>query len=118
MTDAGTDKTPPLRLDYALDAPPEKVWRAISLPEFRRRWLPAGALAEEDGTTIVPGREVRYRLRDSAPPFLESDVTFRITPDPAGGTSLLIVQQLTAESLERLRRAAANNNGPMLMLAA
>ncbi|MGR6431491.1 SRPBCC family protein [Rhizobium sp. PAMB 3174] len=118
MMDATTDKTAPLRLDYALDAPPEKVWRAISLAEFRRRWLPDGALSGDDGTTIVPGREVRYRLRDSAPPFLESDVTFRITPDPAGGTSLQIVQQLTAESLERLRRAAANDDGPMLMLAA
>ncbi|WP_440495982.1 SRPBCC family protein, partial [Serratia sarumanii] len=29
-----------LILEYSLDAPPEKVWRALSIPELREQWLP------------------------------------------------------------------------------
>jgi uncharacterized protein YndB with AHSA1/START domain len=28
-----------LVFETVLDAPPEKVWRAITIPEFRARWL-------------------------------------------------------------------------------
>ncbi|MBF4190164.1 SRPBCC domain-containing protein, partial [Serratia ureilytica] len=31
-----------LVLEYSLDAPPEKVWRALSEPELREQWLPTG----------------------------------------------------------------------------
>lgn len=37
---------------YQLDAPPEKVWRALSIPAFRERWLPA----EVEAVSAVPGR--------------------------------------------------------------
>jgi len=36
-----------LILDYELDAPPDKVWRAISIPELREQWLPEKHLADD-----------------------------------------------------------------------
>ncbi len=103
---------------YELDAPPEKVWRAISIAEFRERWLPKEALADPQSLSETPGKEVRYRLRDDSPPFLESIVTFAIAPNTSGGTSLRIIHELTGATSVRLKRSVANSNGPTLMLAA
>ncbi len=103
---------------YELDAPPEKVWRAISIAEFRERWLPKEALADPQSLSETPGKEVRYRLRDDSPPFLESIVTFAIAPNTSGGTSLRIIHELTGATSARLTRSVANSNGPTLMLAA
>lgn len=107
-----------IALEYELDEPPQKVWRAISIPEFRESWLPKEALADPEATSVTPGEEVRYRMRDNAPPFLESTVTFRITPNATGGTSLRIIHELTDMRFDRMTRAAGNNNSPPLMLAA
>lgn len=106
-----------IELEYEIDEPPHKVWHAITVPELRERWLPNEALADPDPASSTPGREVRYRLRDSDPPFLESLVTFRIVPNTTGGTSLRIVQELADARLRRMI-AAANNDGTPLMLAA
>lgn len=103
---------------YELDAPPEKVWRAISIAEFRERWLPKEALADPQSLSETPGQEIRYRLRDDAPPYLESTVTFTIAANASGGTSLRIVHELTGATFERLSRSVANSNSPTLMLAA
>jgi uncharacterized protein YndB with AHSA1/START domain len=119
MNDEKTEKQKDgIELEYELNEPPQKVWRAISIPEFRDSWLPKEALADPDATSITPGREVRYKLRDNTPPFLESTVTFRIAPNPTGGTSLRIIHELTDVRFDRMTRAAANNNSPILMLAA
>ncbi len=107
-----------IELEVDLDDPPHKVWRAISIPEFRERWLPTQALAGADAITVTPGQEVRYRLRDDDPPFLESTVTFTIIPNATGGTCLRIVHDLTDARLDRMAGAAANNNSPPLMLLA
>jgi uncharacterized protein YndB with AHSA1/START domain len=107
-----------IELTYELDAPPQKVWRALSIPEFREKWLPQDALADPQATSVTPGEEVRYRMRDDAPPFLESTVTFRIEPNQAGGTSLRIIHELTDARFTQMLRAAANSNAPPLMLAA
>ncbi|HEX8047445.1 SRPBCC domain-containing protein [Rhizobium sp.] len=107
-----------IALEYELDESPQKVWRAISIPEFRESWLPKDALADPEATSVTPGKEVRYRMRDDAPPFLESTVTFRIAPNAAGGTSLRIIHQLTDMRFDRTTRTAENNNSPTLMLAA
>jgi uncharacterized protein YndB with AHSA1/START domain len=119
MSDGKTDEqNNDIELEYQLDAPPHKVWRAISVPEFRERWLPQDALADPEAASVTPGREVRYRMRDDAPPFLESTVTFTITPSQNGGTHLRIVHELTDARLTRLTTTAANSNGPPLMRAA
>jgi len=107
-----------VKLEFDLGDPPQKVWRAISIPEFRERWLPMEALADPDAVTVTPGREVRYKLRDDTPPFLESTVTLTITPNETGGTSLRIVHELTDVRVDRMANAAANCNRPPLMLAA
>lgn len=105
-------------LEFQLAAPPEKVWRAISTPELRERWLPAGDLAAADPVFSAPGEAVRYRMRDPAPPFLESLVTFELRPGEAGGTCLRIVHDLADARLRREKPAAANANRAPLMRAA
>ena len=78
----------------------------------------------EPGFSNLPHAEVRSpkgeaskHARDS-PPFLESTVTFTITPNATGGTCLRIVHQLTDARFDGMARAAANSNSPPLMLAA
>ncbi|WP_064693930.1 SRPBCC family protein [Rhizobium aegyptiacum] len=107
-----------VELEFDLGDSPQKVWRAISIPEFRERWLPKEALVDPDAVTVTPGHEVRYKLRDNSPPFLESTVTFTITPNATGGTCLRIVHELTDARFGRMAGAAANSNSPPLMLAA
>lgn len=103
---------------YELDAPPQKVWRAISLPQFREQWLPGTDLADPEAESVTPGEEVRYRMRESSPPFLESTVTFRIVADADGGTSLHIIHRLADARLAAGGRQAANSNGMPVMRAA
>ncbi len=112
------DKDNGVELEFDLDDPPQKVWRAISIPEFRERSLPQEALADPDAVTVTPGQEVRYKLRDDGPPFLESTVTFTIVPNATGGTCLRIVHEPTDAGFDRTARAAANSDGPPVMLAA
>lgn len=118
MTDVGAEeRVEDLVLEYELDAPPEKVWRAISIAEFRDRWLPAGDLADDEPVSSAPGEEVRYRMRDGEPPFLESIVTFQVEPIAGGGTRLRIIHGLTDARLVQ-PSVAANSNDPVMMRAA
>ncbi|MTJ83967.1 MAG: hypothetical protein F8N37_23520 [Telmatospirillum sp.] len=111
------DATKILVQDYDIGEPPDKVWRAISNPDLRERWLPANILADPHPASLTPGREIRYRLRDDDPPFLESLVTLRILPHADGGTVLRIIHELTDIRLSR-PIPAANMNRPGRMLAA
>ena len=111
-------QTKDLVQDYELDAPPEKVWRAISNPAFRERWLPKEDLAEAAPISSTPGEEVRYRMRDDEPPFLESIVTFQVRPNTAGGTRLRIIHGLADVTLTLRIPRAANSNSCCLMRAA
>ncbi len=119
MNDIKTDDAPKdLTLEYDLDAPPAKVWRAISIPAFRDKWLPHEALADAEPVSSTPGEEIRYKLRDDEPPFLESMVTFQVRPGGNGGTRLTIVQGLVDKRLKRFAAKAANSNTPYRMRAA
>ncbi|MES2057997.1 MAG: SRPBCC domain-containing protein [Pseudomonadota bacterium] len=119
MNDGKTDdQGKSIELEYDIDAPPHKVWRAISIPAFRENWLPKEALVDSEAASLTPGQEVCYRMRESDPPFLESAVTFRIVPNAAGGTSLRIIHELTDMRFDRMSNAAANNDNVPLMLAA
>ncbi|NLS15472.1 hypothetical protein HGP16_02735 [Rhizobium sp. P40RR-XXII] len=111
-------RKPGIELEYDLNEPPQKVWRAVSTPELRENWLPKEALADPQAISVTPGEEVRYRLRDDAPPFLESTVTFRIAPNANGGTSLRIIHELDDVRLRQAEKAAANNNSLTVMRAA
>ncbi|MBQ0709482.1 MULTISPECIES: hypothetical protein [unclassified Ochrobactrum] len=107
-----------IELEYELDAAPQKVWRAISIPEFRENWLPSEALADPEPASCKPGEEISYRMRESEPPFLESMVTFRIVPGISGGTSLRVIHKLNDTRLKRVAAAAANSNRAPVMRAA
>ena len=117
MSDKTSDRpATDLVLEYDLDAPPEKVWRAIGIAEFRKRWLPDSQLLDSAPVSTVPGEEVRYRLQDDEPPHLESLVTFHLSPNQRGGTTLLIVHGLSDARLTQPQ--ATNDNRLTLMRAA
>ncbi|CCD89800.1 conserved hypothetical protein [Bradyrhizobium sp. ORS 285] len=119
MSDLDADQqSDNLVLDYDLDAPPEKVWRALSSPALRETWLPSGDLADAAPISSISGEEVRYRMRDDEPPYLESIVTFQLTPNADGGTRLRIIHGLPATTLLRQIPQAANSNARSLMRAA
>jgi uncharacterized protein YndB with AHSA1/START domain len=115
MNDAKVEE-PRIELEYELDAPPHKVWRAISLPAFRETWLPSEDLADPEPMIAAAGKEVRYRMRDSAPPFVESAVTFQIAPNANGGTRLRIIH-VTCVAAPRASAAANDNGAPVALVA-
>ncbi|WPZ35427.1 SRPBCC domain-containing protein [Thalassobaculum sp. OXR-137] len=113
-----TDHPATLTFDYDLDASVESAWRAISSPEVREKWLPAEDLADPEPIHTVPGKEIRYRMRETEPPHLESVVTFRLAPGRAGGTRLTIIHDLTDARLSARRLVPANSDRGPVMLAA
>ncbi|AWN47091.1 hypothetical protein DK419_12865 [Methylobacterium terrae] len=118
MSDAACDEPGPgIDQTYELGEPPEKVWRAVSIPALREHWLPGAALAAPEPVAVTPGEEVSYRMREAAPPHLESTVTFRIAPNGTGGTCLRVVHELTDARFAHPTKAAANGNAPLLRAA-
>lgn len=107
----------PLVLAFRFDEPPEKLWRALSTPGLREHWLPDAELADPEPSVVTPGQALRYRMRDSEPPFLESVVTFRIGAGEAGGSSLQVIHELPDRRSGR-DLIPANSNAPPLMRAA
>ena len=107
-----------LLFDGELEAPPAKVWRALSIPALRAQWLPPGDLAEPDGMEIASGEAIRYRMRERTPPFLESHVTIRLTPGKDGGTHIRIIHELAKPRATGPLAANANINETALLSAA
>ena len=119
MSDSDLDEqNADLVFEYAFDEPPEKVWRAISIPELRENWLPSDVLADPEPVSMDPGEVLRYRIREAKSPFLESIVTFQIRPGGNGGTILTIVHELAKANWTSQVSPAANTNAPLLMRAA
>jgi uncharacterized protein YndB with AHSA1/START domain len=123
--DAETD-TDILRFEVELDAPVAKVWRAVTIPEFVERWLPARP-TEPEATPSPPMsirlldqevcRFVRYGWRDEGQASPESVVTFHLRANEAGGTTFRIVHEFLPAGRQNLR-PPANLNRPRLLLAA
>ena len=109
------------RLSFAfrLPAPPEKVWRALTIPAFLDRWLPLEAPRWQGAsvtTTIVEAeapRRLSWRWREAGEP--DGTVTFTLTPDADGGTLLQLVH---VRGLAAAMPPAANSNSAVTMLAA
>lgn len=118
-----------LVFETVLDAPPEKVWRALTIPEYLERWLlplegqpltfagtEEGLAARIDWTLVVeePNRRLTYRWRESGEGAVqdaaESLVTFEL--DPLAGEQTLF--RLTHTAPVR----AANDNSVTMMMAA
>lgn len=106
-----------LVLEYKLEALPQKVWRAISIAEFREQWLQKEDLPDAEPISSAPGKEVSYRMKDNTPPFIESTVTFQISRSVDGGTTLRIIHKLMDERTMQ-QPSAVNGNCPRLMHAA
>jgi uncharacterized protein YndB with AHSA1/START domain len=119
-----TEKTAPsqtdtLSFEFDLQHPPEKVWRALTDPKLLADWLmpvvdfklePGAAFMFKtqpypgwDGTVscqlleIEPQRKLRYTW---TVPFLDTVVTFTLTPT-ASGTRLSLVQSGFNENQKR-----------------
>lgn len=113
MNPSDTIESPPtdsLTLEFDLPYAPEKVWRALTDPELLTQWLlPVRELELEPGAAFTfqtqpyPGWDgiVSCRFLEIEPrrklsytwgvPFLETVVTFTLTPT-AAGTHLVLVQ--------------------------
>ena len=76
--------------------------------------MPDADLAEAEPIAATPGAEVRYRLREESPPFVESVVTFQVVPN-GDGARLRIIHELTDA---RTLQGAANDNRSTVMRAA
>lgn len=105
-------------LDYELEAPPEKVWRAVAMPEFRDRWLPSGDLVDGEPRAVEPGRRISFAMREQDFPHAQSIVTFELRPSGTGGTRFRIVHSTAAPRSGGPLMAANCNRPPSLPMAA
>lgn len=107
-----------LSMEFQLDATPDKVWRAITIPEYREQWMATDGIANVDVVSEIPGEEVRFRISELSPPFLDSTVIFQIRPNECGGTILRILQTPEISSRKSRLQAASNDNLCMIRSAA
>jgi uncharacterized protein YndB with AHSA1/START domain len=130
MTDAAqTDDRDALIIDCELDEPPEKVWRALTVPQLLAAWLmpndirpQAGARFRFAGDAATgdidcevlaadPHRLLRLRWRSpaddragGAPAHdLDSEVAFELDRTAAGGTHLRVIHSGFARAAPRSR---------------
>ena len=113
-----------------LEAPPEMVWRAVTVPEFLEQWIgiPVATLPDEltitDETVgtekpnyeiidTTPCTEVRFAWRDSQADHPNSVVTINLDPAPGGGTYFRLTH-----SAEKAPLIAANRNEIVMRAAA
>jgi uncharacterized protein YndB with AHSA1/START domain len=129
MTMATDEQEQRLTFDYALEAPPEKVWRALTIPAYLDRWLgPVAAsgggfarrpdgLAQSVEAEVIeaePPRRLSWRWREAGEPA--GTISFTLTPDEDGGTLLRLVHIRQARTVA-LPPAANSNFGPVMLAA-
>ena len=107
------DASDELSFAVELDAPPEKVWRALTIPAFRERWLGPGA-GDRPAEVIEaePPHRLSWNWREAGEP--DGIVTFTLTPTESGGTALELVH---ARKAPLPVPQAANGNAVMLRAA-
>jgi len=116
MTTAETGDTASVIVETSLDAPTEKVWRTLSIPELAAVWLGASPISpansDETGDTSFeiiraePFNRITYRwLATDAGQTVESRVTVEIWREGAGSTRF----RLTHSAPDRLPMAANTN---------
>ena len=103
--------------ECALDAPPEKVWRALTIPEYLARWLKPEQHIDLAVVTAEENKSLTYRWRESGQGAIvgaeDSVVTFELTPMLDGGTWF----KLTHAPLALPVAANSNQRGPMMLAA-
>ena len=101
-----------LEFEYDLTEPPEKVWRALTVPELLATWMMPNDIRPQTGSNFTfagpdaaieceildaePERLLRYSWREqprdaSRQDPLDSTVTFTLARTVSGGTHLRIV---------------------------
>jgi uncharacterized protein YndB with AHSA1/START domain len=100
-----------LTFEAELDAPPDKVWRALATPELREAWLGEPEAGPAEIVRADPGSRL-----DLAWPTHEGDslVSFEIGQGEGGGTRLTIVHRALAPNVFTLaprRRVVASALG-------
>lgn len=107
--------TEALVFECALDAPPEKVWRALTIPEYLERWLKPDQDLDLAVVTAEENKSLTYRWREAGQGAIagmeDSLVTFELTPTTDGGTWFRLTHAPVAVPV------AANSNEPMMMAA-
>ena len=123
-----------LGFDCELPDPPEKVWRALTVPELLAAWMMPNDIKPEIGSRFAfagpaapieceildaePGRLLRYSWRERPKPAdaarrqgldspLDSIVTFTLHPTVSGGTHLRIVHDGFARARPAVAMAGA-----------
>ena len=123
-----TDEANTVVVETDIEAPPEQVWRALSEPDLAAAWLAPGEMTAEPGDRFTlddDGRKIDCEVLEAEPPrhlrlgWRESDggvaseVTFTITPTPAGGAHLRVVHGPVVVSLASARlRATLRRHRP------
>jgi len=106
-----------LVFECALDAPPDKVWRALTIPEYLERWLKPASSLDLAVVTAEENKSLSYRWRESGQGAIaglqDSLVTFELTPTADGGTWF----RLTHAPIAVPVAANSNHAGPLLMAA-
>ena len=94
-----SDDPEALVFEADLDAPPEKVWRALATPALREAWLGAPEAGPAEVLRAEPGERL-----DLAWPTREGDslVSFEIEDGEGGGTRLTIVHRALATNVVAL----------------
>ena len=103
-----SDDPEALVFEADLDAPPDRVWRALATPELREAWLGQPEAGPAEIVRADPGSRL-----DLAWPTREGDslVSFEIGEGEGGGTRLTIVHRALAPNVFTLasrRRATAS----------
>ena len=95
-----SDDSEALIFEADLDAPPDKVWRALATPELREAWLGEPEAGPAEIVRADPGARL-----DLAWPTREGDslVSFEIEDAVGGGTHLTIVHRALAPNVVALR---------------
>ena len=110
-------ETDALVFECALDAPPEKVWRALTVPEYLERWLKPEQEIDLAVVTSEENKSLTYRWREAGQGAVmgmeDSLVTFELTPTSDGGTWFRLTHAPVAVPV------AANSNlaGPVMLAA-
>ena len=112
-----TEQDNELVFECALDAPPEKVWRALTIPEYLARWLKPEQDIDLAVVSAEENRILTYRWRESGQGAIvgaeDSLVTFELTPMGDGSTWF----RLTHAPLAIPVAANSNSRGPLMLAA-